>query len=141
MRLYQRAGGAALLVAATACTGTAHQAAPDASPTEARPAACSEVVKPGLPVTERLLAEGCRETDGSITVLSPFLCRFRGYTAINYRDKVVAVELNLGPEGSRPSAPPDRSYGTWSEPVTGAEEDATGCIDPASVPDPPMSTS
>ncbi len=135
MPRYQRAAICVLLVAATACAG-ANPSATSASPAGARPAPCGEVVKPGLPVTERLLAEGCREADGSITMFTPFLCRLQGYTAINYRDEVVAVELELDPEPPRPSAPPDRLYGSWAEAMTAPDADATGCIDPESVPDP-----
>ncbi len=93
-------------------------------------------MKPGLPVTERLLAEGCSEADGSITMFTQFLCRLQGYTAINYRDEVVAVELELDAEPPRPSEPSDRVYGSWAEPMTAPDADATGCIVPDSVPDP-----
>ncbi len=126
-----------LLVAATACAGPQGKpSAAGASPDGARAARCADVVKPGSPVTERLLAEGCAEPDGSVTTFNPFLCRLQGYTAINYRDEVVAIELDLDPEPPRPSAPPDRVYGSWAEPMTAPDADATGCINPDSVPDP-----
>src|SRR5689334_810189 len=95
------------LVAATACASCGTSASPTAGPADTQPAPCSAVVRPGLPVTERLMAEGCREGDGSITTFSPFLCRLRDYTAINYKDEVVAVELSLGADETRPSEPPD----------------------------------
>lgn len=97
---------------------------------------CADAVTVGQPVTERLMAEGCLEGDGSVTILRPFVCAFRGYTALNHNDEVVAIELTLSADEPRPSAPADHIYGRWISSMAGSGQDAAGCVDRESVPDP-----
>lgn len=135
----RKAAMSVLVLALAACTvNPSDPAGPAASSLSGpKPPACADVVQPGLPVTERLLSDGCSEADGTVTTLTPFLCRFVGYTALNYNDQVVAIELALGADEPRPSVGPDHSYGMWRAPLPdGSGADATGCIDPDAVPDP-----
>lgn len=92
---------------------------------------CSDVAVAGASITERLIADGCLEPDGSVTSFQPYLCRGTGSIVVEYRGKrLVGQDLTFPLDQPR-SEPPTERYGVWTTPGPydpGPDTDINGCF-------------
>ncbi len=85
----------------------------------------------GAAITERLIADGCLESDGSVTQFQPYLCRGEGNTVVEYRGKRLVGQNLTFPLDQPRSEPPTKRYGTWTTPGPydpGPDTDINGCF-------------
>ena len=117
-----------LLLLVPGCT---RDRAPDPVPTATSGRAlqpCDAVVREGSAVTERLIADGCVEGDGTVSTFAPYLCRGSGETVVVDEQRRLLSRLDFPLDQPR-SEPPTRTYGTWEAAgPTAPDADVAGCL-------------